>query len=223
MKISTGFSLSALLLVPAIGLAQASHGDATLSIHGHDGQARVIQSGGRSFVDVESLARITGGTLGFQGNQIVLTLPDASAASPRTPQQEAAKTGYSRDFLRAGIEAMSAVREWRSTVENAIRTNNPVDEIWVSGYRRTAENGMTLAVAAATTDSDRKAVALMQNELNHMRQWSDRFLDMRKTASYISPDILDNDALDQKILACAQGLAAQAVQGGQFEDVVACH
>ena len=223
MKISTGFSLSALLLVPAIGLAQASHGDATLSIHGHDGQARVIQSGGRSFVDVESLARITGGTLGFQGNQIVLTLPDASAASPRTPQQEAAKTGYSRDFLRAGIEAMSAVREWRSTVENAIRTNNPVDEIWVSGYRRTAENGMTLAVAAATTDSDRKAVALMQNELNHMRQWSDRFLNMRKTASYISPDILDNDALDQKILACAQGLAAQAVQGGQFEDVVACH
>jgi len=223
MKISTGFSLSALLLVPAIGLAQASHGDATLSIHGHDGQARVIHSGGRSFVDVESLARITGGTLGFQGNQIVLTLPDASAASPRTPQQEAAKTGYSRDFLRAGIEAMSAVREWRSTVENAIRTNNPVDEIWVSGYRRTAENGMTLAVAAATTDSDRKAVALMQNELNHMRQWSDRFLNMRKTASYISPDILDNDALDQKILACAQGLAAQAVQGGQFEDVVACH
>lgn len=223
MKISTGFSLSALLLVPAIGLAQASHGDATLSIHGHDGQARVIQSGGRSFVDVESLARITGGTLGFQGNQIVLTLPDASSASPRTPQQEAAKTGYSRDFLRAGIEAMSAVREWRSTVENAIRTNNPVDETWVSGYRRTAENGMTLAVAAATTDSDRKAVALMQNELNHMRQWSDRFLNMRKTASYISPDILDNDALDQKILACAQGLAAQAVQGGQFEDVVACH
>lgn len=196
MNISTRFSLSALLLVPAIGLTQTSHGDATLSIHGHDGQARVIQSGGRSFVDVESLARITGGTLGFQGNQIVLTLPDAT--SSRTPQQEAAKTGYSRDFLRAGIEAMSAVREWRSTVENAIRTNNPVDETWVSGYRRAAENGMKLAVAAATTDSDRKAVALMQNELNHMRQWSDRFLDMRKTASYISPDILDNDALDQR-------------------------
>ncbi|HEY6414466.1 MAG TPA: hypothetical protein VIX42_12320 [Edaphobacter sp.] len=223
MNISTEFSLSALLLMPAIVLAQASQGDMTLSIRGHEGQARVIQSGGRSFVDVESLARITGGTLGFQAGQIVLTLPDASATPPRTPQQEAAKTGYSREFLRAGIEAMSAIREWRSTIENAIRTNNPVDESWVSGYRRSAESGMALAIAAATTDSDRKAVPLLQNELSNMRQWSDRFLNMRKTASYISPDILDNDALDQKILACAQGLAAQAVQGGQFEDVAACH
>jgi hypothetical protein len=223
MNISTGFSLSALLLVPAIVLAQASQGDMTLSVRGHEGQARVIQSGGRSFVDVESLARITGGTLGFQANQIVLALPGASTAPPRTPQQEAAKTGYSRDFLRAGIEAMSAVREWRSTMENAIRTNNPVEESWVSGYRRSAESGMRLAIAAATTDSDRKAVPLLQNELSNMRQWSDRFLDMRKSLTYISPNSLDNDPLDQKILACAQGLAAQAVQGGQFEDVAACH
>jgi hypothetical protein len=46
---------------------------------------------------------------------------------------------------------------------------------------------------------------------------------MRSNLSYVSPDSLDNDPLDKKILACAQGVAGQAVPGGQFQDVSACH
>jgi len=56
-----------------------------------------------------------------------------------------------------------------------------------------------------------------------MQQLSDRFLALRTTASYVSPDTLDNDPLDQKILACAQGMASIAIPGGQFQDVVECH
>jgi hypothetical protein len=218
------------LVLPVMGFAQAQQQVAsTLSVNGHAGQAPVIQSNGHSFVDVEALARITNGTLGFQANRIVLTLPGTGAAvqpsapaTPAPPPPEPEK-GYTRDFLRAGIEGMSVIREWRAAIENAVRTNNPVDESWVSGFRRNAESRMQLAAAAATTDADRQAVPLLQNELSMMRQVSDRLLDMRRSVTFVPTDLLDNDPTDQKILSCAQGLAAQAVPGGQFEDVAACH
>jgi hypothetical protein len=56
-----------------------------------------------------------------------------------------------------------------------------------------------------------------------MRQLSDRLLAMRKSMTFMPTDLLDNDPLDHQILACAQGLAAIAVPGGQFQDVAACH
>jgi hypothetical protein len=156
----------------------------------------------------------------------MLTLPNAQMAPAPAPPQPSAppeKTGFTRDFLQSGIEGMSVIREWRAAIENAVRTNSPVEESWVSGFRRAAENRMSVASTAATSDSDKKAVALLQTELNNMRQLSDRFLQMRKSLSFVATDTLDNDPLDQKILACAQGMAAMAVPGGEFQDVAACH
>jgi hypothetical protein len=175
---------------------------------------------------VESLARITGATLGFQGSRIVMTLRAAAPAAdsaPVAPQAKPEEAGYTREFLRAGVEQMTVLREWRSAIENAIRTNNPVDESWVSGYRRNAETRMAMATASATSNADRQALSLLQSAMGMVRQLSDRFLALRTTNTYVSPDTLDNDPLDQKILACAQGMAAQAIPGGTFEDVSACH
>jgi hypothetical protein len=218
------FSLS------AVGLAQTvSAHNTSLIVSGHDGQAPVIQRNGRSYVDVEALARVTGATLGFQGSRIVLTLPVpptpapvvVQAPAPQQPPPEA--KGYSREFLRAGVEQMTMVREWRSALENAIRTNNPVEESWVSYYRRASQDKMAMATASATTDADRQALPLLQGAMGMVGQLSDRFLALRSTYTYVSPDSLDNDPLDKKILTCAQGMAAQAMPGGQFEDVSACH
>jgi len=215
-------------VMPAIVFAQAaSSPNTSLTVSGHSGQAPVIQRNGRSYVDIESLARVTGGTLGFQGSHIVLTLP-ATTAPAVAQQPQAAPTppenkGYSRDFLRAGVEQMSVVREWRSAIENAVRTNSPVEESWVSNYRRMANDRAALTSTVATTDADRKGLSLLQGAMGMMNQLSDRFLALRTTLTYVSPDSLDNDPLDQKILACAQGMAAQAVPSGQFEDVSACH
>ena len=118
---------------------------------------------------------------------------------------------------------MSEIREWRAAIENAVRTNNPVDDSWVSQYRRASESAISIAATTASTDSDRKAVPLLQNELNNMRQLSDRLLNMRRNLTFVPTNLLDNDPLDQRILACARGLAAIAVPGGQFEDIAACH
>jgi len=60
---------------------------------------------GRSYVDLESLAHIANGTLGFSGKQITLTLPVARTASvaalPSTRPFRILKS-----VLRAGIEEM---------------------------------------------------------------------------------------------------------------------
>ena len=205
---------------------QGSAQSTSLAVTGHSGQAPVIQRNGRSYVDVEGLARMTGATLGFQGSRIVLTLP--AAAVQQRPVQQAApapaeEKGFTREFLQAGVEQMAAVREWRSAIENAIRTNNPVEESWVSYYRRMANGKMSMTMATATTESDKKAIGLLQSEMAMIGQLSDRFLALRSNLTYVDPTALDNDPLDQKILACAQGMAAQAVPGGMFEDVAACH
>jgi hypothetical protein len=200
-----------------------------LTVTGHSGQAAVIQRNGRSYVDVESLARLTGATLGFQGSRIIFTLPSATvapaaAASPDVttpPKQENA--GYSREFLQAAIEQMTVIREWRSAIENAVRTNNPVEDRWISGYRHNADSRMQMATASATTESDRQALSLLQGGLGLVQQLSDRFLALRSTYTFVPNDALDRDPVDQKILSCAQGVAAQAMPGGKFEDVAACH
>jgi hypothetical protein len=212
------------------GASQAAAAPSTvLVVSGHTGQASVIQRNGHWFVDVEGLARVTGGTLGFQTNRIVLALPSAAAQQRPVQQQAAApvkppeEKGFTRDFLRAGVEVMVVIREWRSALENAVRTNNPVEESWVSYYRRTTQDKMALASAGATTESDRRAIGLLQSEMSMIGQLSDRFLALRSNLTYVDPTSLDNDPLDQKILACAQGMAAIAVPGGMFEDVAACH
>lgn len=207
--------------------AQAGTAQSTsLTVAGHGGQAPVIQRNGRSYVDVEGLARMTGGTLGFQGSRIVLTLP-APAVQPlhsvEPSPKPAEEKGFTREFLRAGVEQMSVIREWRSALENAIRTNNPVEESWISYYRRTATDRMAMATASASTESDRRGVGLLQSEMAMIGQLSDRFLALRSNLTYVDPKSLDNDPLDQKILACAQGMAATAVPGAMFEDVSACH
>jgi hypothetical protein len=45
---------------------------------------------------------------------------------------------------------------------------------------------------------------------------------MRKNLQFTPTTSFDNDPIDQKVLSCAQGLAALAVNN-QFQDVPSCH
>jgi len=172
-----------------VGLAQGAapqkltpQQSTVLTVSGRAGQAPVIRRNGRSYVDVEALARVTGATLGFEGSSILLILPTSTAAPvvvepPQTPVPvKLEEKGYSREFLQAGVEQMTVIREWRSAIENAIRTNNPVEESWISYYRRTSQDKMAMATASATTDTDRQALPLLQGAMGMVGQLSDRFL-----------------------------------------------
>jgi hypothetical protein len=199
-----------------------------LEVSGYEGQVPVVYQGGHAYVEVEGLARVTGSMLGFQGKTILLALPmpaaaeEVATAPPPAPAPPEDK-GYSLEFLRTGVEQMTVIREWRSAIENAIRTNNPVEQSWIAGYRSNAQNRMAMASASATTEADKQALPLLQGAMTMIQQLSDRFLALRSNLSYVSTDSLDNDPLDKKILNCAQGLSSQAIPGGQFQDVQACH
>ena len=177
---------------------------------------------GRSYVDLESLAHIANGTLGFSGKQITLTLPVGGTASVATPPSPPANSGFSKQFLRAGIEEMALIREWRSALVNSIENNYPIQEDWVESYRGRASTSLGLASVAASTDSDRSAVQLLSNELDNMKALSVKLLAERKMMHIVSPETLNDDPLNQNILTCARSLASMAV-GGQFVDDPSCH
>jgi hypothetical protein len=150
-----------------------------------------------------------------------LTLPGAgsdgaagSAAATKLPE-------LSGGFLSAEIEALTEIREWRAALVYAIQNNYPVTDNWVANLRRSADAKLQLAVAAATTAMDQKALDLLRNEFTNMQQMSDGFVAMHTKVNYIAPDSFDNNALDQKILSCERALASMAATK-QFQDEVSC-
>ena len=194
---------------------------ATLTVSGPPGQIPMVQINGRSYIDVEALARLAEGSITYRTGGVVLTLTQPKPADVLAPVVKP-KPGFSQGFLTAEIEEMTVVREWRIALVNAVQNNYPINEDWVSQYRRNADSRLALASAAASTDADRQVYPLLANEFNNMAKQSDRFLEMRKNLQFISTYSLDQDALEQQGLACSRGRAAR-ISSGQFEDVTSCH
>jgi len=119
--------LLVLLFVPRLARSQAVQQSRTLILNGQSGQVKIMEVDGRSYVDLESLARIVNGTLRFSSNQITLTLPSSAAGTEAAaaPSGLPANSGFSREFLRASIEEMAVIREWRSALVNSIEKQFP--------------------------------------------------------------------------------------------------
>lgn len=193
----------------------------TLVIAGQPDQAPITRISGHPYVDVESLARITHATVRYVGNQIILAFPNAptatetAAAAQQTPQLSGA-------FLGAEIEALTAIREWRVSLVNAVQNQYPIADNWIAPLRRFADAKLQLAAAAASTEPDQRTLDLLRNEFTNMQQESDNLLAMRARVSEIRPDMFDNNPQDQRILACQRALA-QVAASKQFQDDPTCH
>ena len=211
-----------LLIASGLGFSQADQQGGTLTVRGHSGQAPVAQINGRSYVAVDALARLMNGSLGYQGSHITLTLPATGSAAGGVPAGQPANSGFSKDFLNAGIETMSDIREWRSALLNAVQNGFPVTEAWITTYQAQAVKSLRLTSVAATTDSDHNALRLLSKELDHMQQLGNKILAARKNLNYITPDIVQKDPLDQKVLNCARSLAAM-IASGAFQDDGSCN
>ncbi len=205
-------------------MTQAGQQPRTLILTGHAGELVVVEMGGRSYVEIQALARLANASLSFNGDQMLLTLPGLSAHTDFSPPSggQPAPAGLSKEFIRAAIEEMSIIREWRSTLTNAVQRGHPITEDWIGSFRDQARTSLRLVGVVATTDSDRSAFRLLTNVFNSMNELSDQFLEANRTRTYISPDALNNHSLDQKILNCAHSLAAMAASG-QFMDDGSCH
>ncbi len=197
---------------------QNANQSSTLIINGQSDQpVPVVQMNGRSYVDVEALAHAAQGTLSFSGNRIALNLPGGAAGGAN-----GSNAGFSKAFSRAAIEEMATLREWHSALASAIQNNFPIGQDWLSPFRLRATDNLRLASVAASTDADRSAYQLLSNELQNMSQLTDKYLAQRANLSYISPDALQNDDLNQRIVACGHALGSMA-GSGQFVDDPSCH
>lgn len=225
-----GRGLCGLLLwfaISASGAAVGQNQGQVLVISGQSGQVPVMQMNNRKYVDLEDLARAANGSLSFQGNRIVLALSGAHTNEPAIPPapSPADPSALSQGFMKAGIEALAGMREWASPLAYAIQNSYHVTEDWVSTYRAQATADLKLASAAATTDGDRNALQLLNNEFDAVREWSDKLVKAKEqmdTAKYsASPNALRDDPLSQKIVNCGHFLASM-LGSGTFQDDPSC-
>jgi len=222
-RLGIGLTLALLFCSPFLVLTLAGQQHPrTLILNGHSGELAVVEMGGHSYVEIQALAQLANASLSFNGNQVLLTLPGSPADSSAASGGQPAPTGLTKEFIRAAIEEMSIIREWRSTLTNAVQRGYPVTEDWISRFRDQARMSLRLVGVAATTDSDRSAFQLLTNVFNNMNKLSDPFLEANRTRTYISHEALNNHPLDQRILNCAHSLAAMAASG-QFMDDGSCH
>ena len=223
----TSLVILAPLILVAMATAQTQRPRLTLSAQGYPGDAPVVQLQGRSYVEIQDLARITNGSLTFEKDRIILTVPGCEGS--KTDGADAAKSGFSRSFMRAAIEAMASIREWGGILQATVQDRYPVENAMtgntIVAYQERAAEKVALASAAASNDSDNRGLELLRNEFNSLQAWTDRFLKARKsmTAQYmtLSDTPFQEDDQAQKIMQCGQFLA-QMFPGGSFQDNAAC-
>jgi hypothetical protein len=215
--------LTAVFILLALAVSLAAQQSSSLIIAGQPGSAKVIQVDGRNYVEVEGLARITSSAISFSGNQIVLTLQSAAAAAPAsaTPASAAPDTGFSKEFVTAGMEAVARMREWHAALKNAIDRGYPLAEDWLTASRAPAQQALRLASLAVNTAADKNVFPFLSSEFDRMRQLSDKYLQISQARTYIAPGSLDADPLDQKMRACGRSLASMAT-ANQFNDDGSC-
>ena len=229
----TALPAAVLLVAPAIALSQGPGQKQTLIINGQTTQVPLIQLNGHPYVGLEGLADAVHGSLSYAGNMIALSVSVGSANSsssaptsmgptPASSSVASPNPGFSREFLNAGIEQMSTLREWHTALATAIQNQIPLSAGLLAPYRAQATTNLRLALVAATTPSDRSAYQLLNNEFENMAKLSDKYLKLRANLSYIAPDALENDALNQRIIACGHSLGSMAASG-QFVDDGSCH
>jgi hypothetical protein len=204
-SIRSWLALPALVVLPAFFLTLAAQHGKLLSIAGQNGSARVVQVGGRDYVEVEGLARLTKSNISFKGNEIILTLPGAASENPAPT---ASGANLSKEYATADIEAMARMQTWHDNLKNAIEHSVPLTDELLARYRAWSQEGVRLASVAATTAADKSAFTLLTNEFNNLGKLCDKYLEMTKAATYIAPNSLESDLLDQKIHNCAKFLGA---------------
>jgi hypothetical protein len=227
------YLVAALLAVPGVAFSQDPSAKRTLIVNGQSTQVPVIQVNGQSFVGLEALADAVHGSLSYAGSMVALSVPMGSANSVPSATTSATSSlpsapgsssnlGFSRGFLNAGIEQMSTLREWHTALATAVQNGIPITAGLLAPYRAQATTNLRLAQVAATTPSDHSAYQLLSNEFQNMATLSDKYIKKRADLSYIAPDALEKDDLNQRIIACGHSLGAMAASG-QFVDDGSCN
>jgi hypothetical protein len=214
--------LLGLVLSLAAVLVAQSVPDKTLLVNGKPTGAVVHEIDGRSYVDVESLALITNGTLTFEADRVVLTIPDARSA--RAPG-EATAPGLSGAFANAAIAAVAGIQQWEGALRTMVTYGLAFSGAWAQSYQDQVAASITQASMAASTDFDRNALEMLNNEYGNLTNWASKLNAERQAldgSRTVDPNALKNDAAMTKITDCSSRLGAMLVSG-DVVDEPSCH
>jgi hypothetical protein len=192
----------------------------TLIVNGKTVDAAVVLVEGRSYVDIEGLAKGIGGSVTFEANQIALTIP----GPPPSAAPQAAE-GMSKEFQKIAVFTLAEMREWRGAIGTVVTSGMPVVGTWSQDYHDRVEADLMQATLAASTEPDRQALQLLQQEFALLTEWADNVLAERKAlnaARTIDPNSLQNDQSLAKISKCGQFLSSMIVSG-TFSHDSSCH
>ena len=212
--------LGFLLLLAGALLAQGTP-DKILVVNGKATSLKVRVIDGRSYVDIENLAQITHGVVTFETNRVVLTM----AAAPSGGAAPHATAGLSSNFARAAITSLAAMREWQGALSAMVSNGLATGGEWARSYESQAMVSLEQATAAASTDSDRRALQLLNNQFATMTGWSRNLTAERQAldgARTVDPNALKNDPALAKITACGRFLGVMLVSGAVADDP-SCH
>jgi hypothetical protein len=191
-----------------------------LIVNGKTTGAVVLQVDGHSYIDIESLAQIINGSITFEPNQIVLTIPNSNsdAASPQTTY------GLSKNFASAAIATLAEMKEWKGVLGTMVTYGLAVDGSWAQTYHDRVETSLTQATEAASTNADHNALQLLSTQFANLAKWESELVAERKAlngARTVDPNALQNDPVLAKFSNCGKFLSTMLVSG-TFVDNSSC-
>jgi hypothetical protein len=173
---------------------------------------------------IEALAQATNGTVTVEPDRVVLTLPTqassvALAVPPQPPQ------GLSKDFASAAIAEVAEMREWRGVIGTMVTYGLAVSGAWAQDNRERVDQGLRQTTLVASTDADRNALQLLQNESDSLAGWASDVVAARQAlnaAKTLDSNSQQNDPALAQIMSCSRFLNAMLVSGA-FSDDGSCH
>jgi hypothetical protein len=224
-------SFAFILLFAGLLLAQNAP-DRPLIVNGKS-VGMAVQMGTHAYVDVETIAQATNGTVTLEPDRIVLTIPSqgASAASSPAPSAglapmaPAPPPGLSRNFASQGIALLAEMREWRGAVGTILTYGVPVVGTWPQDYHDRVEADLERVGLSPTTAADQDAMQLLRNEFSNLERWADDVVKTRQSlnaTNTVRPEAMQSDPLLAKISDCGRFLNSMLVSG-QFSDDQSCH
>jgi hypothetical protein len=213
-----------------------------LVVNGKTVDAVILEVEGRSYVDIQSLADNANGTVAFETDRVVMTLPAAGAvvvaasaaaasAGPATPEPvldsppAEIMQALTKGFAGAANATLENIKEWQGALGTMVTYGLAAGGSWAQNYHDRAVASLVQATAATSSDSDQSTLLLLNAEVDNLTKWAgDVFAERQalNAARTVDPNSLRNDPVLGKISDCATFLGAMIVSG-VFSDNPSCH
>lgn len=216
--------LFAVVFVFAGILFAQSKPDRELIVNGKS-EGKVVQINDHTYIDVETVAQLMNGSVSFESNRVVLSIPESQRSESEASQPPAPSGALTRNFASMAIGELAEMREWRGAVGTILAYGVPVVGTWPQDYHDRVQANLDQVSVAATTPGDEEAMQLIQNEFTMLSRWANDVVSARQSlnaTNSVRPDAMQNDPALAKISNCNRFLNSVLVSG-TFADDPSCH